>query len=93
MLYLSNLSDTKSVTEYNLVTILLLIVISIVTFSGQITLVLAYQYENASKVAIFSYLQTFLVMTYDSLFFGTTFMATDFIGAGLILGCNFTIAF
>lgn len=91
-LYMINMKQNKSLVEYNFTTIVLLILVSLITFVGQITLVLAYQYEKAARVAVFSYLQTFLVMVYDTTFFGTAIGFTELVGAVLIIGCNFIIA-
>lgn len=92
LLYQINVQDTKSIMEYDFTTIVLLLIISLVTFTGQITLVLAYQYESAARVSVFSYLQTMLVMVYDASIFGTQIGASEIAGAILIIGCNFIIA-
>ena len=78
--------------KYDFYTIIIITIVSLSTFIGQIFQSLAYQYEKASRVAIFYYLQTALVFFSDYLMFSTTFGYFEIIGTVLIIGCNFTIA-
>lgn len=86
VLYVIHSASAPPPVVYNWQAVLLLVALSILTFIGQITLVLAYQYEKAARVAVFSYLQTFLVTSYDVMFFGNSIGLLEAVGAALILG-------
>jgi drug/metabolite transporter (DMT)-like permease len=72
--------------EYGVIVIITICAIGLITFIGQLLQSLAYEYEKASRVAVFYYLQTFLVFLFDYIFFGTTYGMIEIFGAFLIVG-------
>ena len=92
LLYLYEHSHHTYNSKYDMTTIFLLLIISTWAFLSQILLVLSYQYEKVARVAIFSYLQTMLVMVYDIVFFGHIFKIIEFLGALVIMASSFTVA-
>ena len=92
LMYIWEQNSGREKTVYDNLAIFLLLVISCITFVGQITLVLAYKYEKVARVTVFCYMQTLLVMIYDIIFFGHSLKLLEIIGAILIMGCNFTVA-
>lgn len=91
-MYVTNHGSNTSIIYYDWTTIGLLIVLSLLNFSGQISYVLACKYEQAARVALVGYMQTFLVMMYDVFIFGSVISIQGILGAALILGCNFILA-
>mmetsp|Transcript_16966 Transcript_16966/g.18946 ORF Transcript_16966/g.18946 Transcript_16966/m.18946 type:complete len:211 (+) Transcript_16966:335-967(+) len=92
ILYLLNVQKTTIDVTYSWFGILMIATIAVLTFIGQLMQSLAYEYEKASRVAIFYYLQTALVYGYDYIFFSTVFGTFEIFGTVLIVGCNFTVA-
>jgi len=90
-LYIFSVQGQTNEVEYSSLALSLLITIGLITFIGQLLQALAYEYEKASRVAVFYYLQTFLVFLYDYFFFGTTYGVIELIGAFLIIGWNLIV--
>lgn len=91
LLYASNHGNNVSQTKYDIITILLLLLLSLLNFIGQIVYGLACRYEQAARVAAIGYLTTPLVMIYDFTIFGTIIGFREILGAILIIGCNFAM--
>ena len=92
ILFLINVQGRSIQATYTWFSVFLIGVISLFTFIGQLLQSLAYEYEKASRVAIFYYLQTALVYIFDFLIFSTVFGTSEIIGTILIIGWNFIVA-
>ncbi len=78
--------------KYGWADYLMIFVVSLSSFLGQLMQALAYEYEKASKVAVFYYFQIFIVFMYDYFIFSTSFGYIEILGAILTISCNFIIA-
>lgn len=87
LLYTTNHGSDHQ-THYDFITILLLVILSILHFLGQIIYGLACKYEEAARVAMIGYLQTPLIMFIDASLFGTMIGFREILGAMLIIGSN-----
>ncbi len=74
--------------DMDYIDILLMISISVCSFSFQVFLALAIQNENAGRVSMVNYLQVFFMFMSDILIFHKHVVLYDFIGTFLISGFN-----
>ncbi|CAI2367232.1 unnamed protein product [Moneuplotes crassus] len=92
LFFLIDAQGTTYNVRYNWADILMILVVSMSSFLGQLMQALAYEYEKAAKVAVFYYFQIFLVFMYDLFIFKTSFGYIEILGAALTISCNFCVA-
>lgn len=72
--------------------VLLLCLLAVFAFVGQLLMNLSFKLEEGRKVSSIKYTQVVYAFLADYLVFGTMVIATDLVGAGLILGTFMVIA-
>lgn len=105
LVYIYQVQGVQTSAVYTPLGIFMISMISILTLFGQLLQGLAYEYEKASRVAVFYYLQVFLVflqgkvfalinpyLSYlDMIFFHTKVGGIEIIGATLIICWNVAV--
>jgi len=93
MLVLLVNSETNTHTNYNLRIIMLIIMVGIFGALGTVLVTLAFQYEKAGRLAIFTYLSVPYSLLVDYFYFKIDLNLYNLLGASLIVFGSATITF
>lgn len=88
----AEMAESQMPAVYDWVVILLIGVVSVITFLGQVFMSRAFQLEKSSIIATFNYTGTVIGFIIDIFFFKVTLHRTDIIGSLLIISVLLTIA-
>jgi len=89
---LTNAHLSQHVTEYSYGIVLLIFVMYIMGWLGQLLMSKALQIEVAGRVTLINYSQIVMLFISDVVIFKYKVNYVDVLGTVMIIGCNFTIA-